>query len=131
MEEILTPTENSIDYLLILDIVFKSATICIAGFNAFFAVKIFKLKDKKDETEKEKESGAESAVSRGFTAEYCSIVGALRVSALPIVLAFLLGLFVSAHQAALFVHLTFGQFALVIGIGVVAAFVFDTDRRAG
>jgi hypothetical protein len=55
MEEILTPTENSIDYLLILDIVFKAATICIAGFNAFFAVKIFKLKDKKDETEKEKD----------------------------------------------------------------------------
>ncbi len=55
MEEVITQTETSIDYLLILDIAFKTATICIAGFNAFFAVKIFKLKDKKDETEKEKD----------------------------------------------------------------------------
>ena len=55
MEEIITQTETSIDYLLILDIAFKTATICIVGFNAYFAVKIFKLKDKKDETEKEKD----------------------------------------------------------------------------
>lgn len=39
----------------ILDIAFKSATIFIALFNAYFAVKIFRLKDKKEESEKEKD----------------------------------------------------------------------------
>ncbi len=55
MCEVLNQPEQVINYMNILDIAFKSATICIAGFNAFFAVKIFRLKDKKDETEKEKD----------------------------------------------------------------------------
>jgi hypothetical protein len=43
---------NSID---LLDIAFKSATVCIAIFNAFFAVKIFRMRDRKDDTEKERD----------------------------------------------------------------------------
>lgn len=43
---------NSIDFL---DIAFKSATVFIAFFNAYFAVKIFRMRDKKDETEKERD----------------------------------------------------------------------------
>jgi len=42
--------EQSQDYL---DIAFKSATICIALFNAYFAIMIFRLKNKKEEKEKE------------------------------------------------------------------------------
>jgi hypothetical protein len=44
--------EPTTDYL---DIAFKSATICIALFNAYFAIKIFKDKNKKDDTEKERD----------------------------------------------------------------------------
>ena len=44
--------ETSTDYL---DIAFKSATICIALFNAYFAIKIFRDKNKKDDTEKERD----------------------------------------------------------------------------
>jgi len=42
--------EQSPDYL---DIAFKSATICIALFNAYFAIIIFRIKNKKDDKEKE------------------------------------------------------------------------------
>jgi hypothetical protein len=45
------PQENT-DYL---DIAFKTATICIALFNAYFAIKIFKDKNKKEDTEKERD----------------------------------------------------------------------------
>jgi hypothetical protein len=55
MCEVLSKSEQVIDYMNILDIAFKAATVCIAGFNVFFAVKIFRLKDKKDETEKERD----------------------------------------------------------------------------
>lgn len=44
------------NYLLeILDIAFKSATVLIALFNAFFAVKIFRMREKRDDNEKEKD----------------------------------------------------------------------------
>lgn len=46
-----SPTE-SIDYL---DIAFKIATISIAALNVFFAVRIFNLKNKKDDSAKEKD----------------------------------------------------------------------------
>lgn len=55
MCEIMTQPEKVIDYMNILDIAFKSATVCIAGFNVYFAVKIFRLKDKKDDNEKERD----------------------------------------------------------------------------
>lgn len=55
MCEVLNPCTLSIDYMTILDIIFKAATVCIAGFNVFFAIKIFRLKDKKDDTEKERD----------------------------------------------------------------------------
>lgn len=55
MCDIVTQPEKVIDYMSILDIAFKAATVCIAGFNVYFAVKIFRLKDKKDETEKERD----------------------------------------------------------------------------
>lgn len=44
--------EATTDYL---DIVFKSATIFIALFNAYFAIKIFKDKNKKEDAEKERD----------------------------------------------------------------------------
>jgi hypothetical protein len=44
--------EQSPDYL---DIAFKSATICIALFNAYFVIKIFRVKNKNDECEKERD----------------------------------------------------------------------------
>ncbi len=44
--------EPSTDYL---DTAFKTATICIALFNAYFAIKIFKDKNKKDDAEKERD----------------------------------------------------------------------------
>ena len=43
------------NFLSILDIAFKVAAIFIAGFNAYFAVKIFRLKSEKDENEKERD----------------------------------------------------------------------------
>lgn len=49
MCEIPEPQE-SIDYL---EIIFKSATILIALFNVIFAVKIFSIKNKKDDSYKE------------------------------------------------------------------------------
>lgn len=52
MCHILIHPERTTDYL---DIAFKSATICIAIFNAYFAIKIFKSKNKKDDTEKERD----------------------------------------------------------------------------
>lgn len=55
MCDIVTQPENVIDYMSILDIAFKAATVCMAGFNVYFAVKIFRLKDKKDDTEKERD----------------------------------------------------------------------------
>ena len=42
----------TIDYL---DIAFKSATICIALFNVYFASKIFRIKNEKDDSEKERD----------------------------------------------------------------------------
>src|SRR5690606_22103357 len=53
MCEVLSQPEQVIDYMNILDIAFKAATVCIAAFNVFFAVKIFRLKYRKDEAEKE------------------------------------------------------------------------------
>lgn len=50
-ESIIEPTPT-VDYL---DMGFKFATICIAIFNAIFAVKIFWLKTEKDDTEKERD----------------------------------------------------------------------------
>lgn len=50
-ESIIEPAPT-VDYL---DIGFKCATICIALFNAFFAVKIFWLKTEKDDNEKERD----------------------------------------------------------------------------
>jgi hypothetical protein len=44
--------QNTVDYL---DIAFKSATICIALFNVYFATKVFKLKNQKDDSEKERD----------------------------------------------------------------------------
>ncbi|MBN8837083.1 MAG: hypothetical protein J0I09_07485 [Sphingobacteriia bacterium] len=52
---IIKPPESTTDFMILLDIAFKSATILIAAFNAIFAVKIFYLKDEKDATEKEKD----------------------------------------------------------------------------
>ena len=49
---IIIQPEQTTDYL---DIGFKSATICIALFNAYFAIKIFEDKSKKDDTEKERD----------------------------------------------------------------------------
>ncbi len=43
------------DYLTSLDTIFKFATISIAIFNVYFAVKVFRIKDKKDDTEKERD----------------------------------------------------------------------------
>lgn len=39
----------------LLDIAFKSATILIAMFNAYFAIKLFRIRYKKDDTEKERD----------------------------------------------------------------------------
>lgn len=44
--------ETMTDYL---DILFKTATICIALFNAYFAIKIFKDKNIKDDIEKDRD----------------------------------------------------------------------------
>jgi hypothetical protein len=44
--------EQTIDFL---DVTFKSATILIALFNAYFAIMIFKVKNKKDDLEKERD----------------------------------------------------------------------------
>lgn len=44
--------QESVDYL---DIAFKSATICIALFNIYFATKIFRIKDRKEDSEKERD----------------------------------------------------------------------------
>jgi len=44
--------KNTID---ILDVAFKSATVFIAFFNAYFAVIIFRMRAKKDEAEKERD----------------------------------------------------------------------------
>lgn len=44
--------QNSADYL---DVAFKSATICIALFNVYFASKVFRIKNKKDDSEKERD----------------------------------------------------------------------------
>jgi hypothetical protein len=44
--------QNTVDYL---DIAFKLAAICIALFNVIFAINIFRIKNKKDDSEKEKD----------------------------------------------------------------------------
>lgn len=43
---------KSIDYL---DVAFKTATIFIAVFNAYFAIKIFRLKNQREDVDKEKD----------------------------------------------------------------------------
>ena len=55
MCEVIIQPETATNWMSILDIAFKSATICIAGFNALFAVKIFRLKNEIDDTEKERD----------------------------------------------------------------------------
>jgi hypothetical protein len=55
MCEVITQPEAATNWMTVLDIAFKSATICIAGFNAYFAVKIFRLKNERDDTEKERD----------------------------------------------------------------------------
>jgi hypothetical protein len=55
MGDILVNPPNSGGFTQALDIAFKSATILIAAFNAYFAVKFFWFKDKKDELEKERD----------------------------------------------------------------------------
>ncbi len=46
------PPEKSTD---ILDIVYKLAMIAIAGFNGYYAVKVFKFRNTKDQEEKERD----------------------------------------------------------------------------
>lgn len=55
MCEPVSEPDGMYNFLSLLDIAFKTATIFIAGFNAYFAVKIFKLKTEKDENEKERD----------------------------------------------------------------------------
>ena len=52
MCNVTVPPQESLDYL---DIAFKSATICIALFNIYFASKIFRIKNKKEDSEKERD----------------------------------------------------------------------------
>ncbi len=44
--------KSTIDYL---DIAFKLATVCIALFNVYFASKVFRIKNQKDDSEKERD----------------------------------------------------------------------------
>ncbi len=46
------PPEPTMDYL---DIAFKTATITIAAINVIFAIRIFRVKSKKDDSDKEKD----------------------------------------------------------------------------
>jgi len=55
MSEPVSEPDGMTNFLTVLDISFKTATILIAAFNAYFVVKIFKLKSEKDENEKEKD----------------------------------------------------------------------------
>lgn len=52
---IYTVIVNLLDMGGVLDVLFKLATISIAIFNAYFAWKVFKLKDNKENIEKEKD----------------------------------------------------------------------------